>query len=194
MPFSIPRCVPAALAATSVAAQAAAAASLPPQPLMPRNECMEGADKVCYGIDGGQSQNLDVEMVQYAALYLRYLGQTSGKKPARYTMPALGAGEGGCQEWAIALPKGTGILLLAKHTNPSFASSVTYEDMADSIDGSEGATDAERKAALLGCGTNGGQRGVVAKSSNPAYQTQEYKSTGAKPEGIVIKLIGAPDF
>ncbi|KAL8289535.1 hypothetical protein RB597_001242 [Gaeumannomyces tritici] len=190
MTFSVPRCVLAALAATPAVAQAAAtaaAASLPPpQLLMPRNQCMEGADKICYGIDGGQSQ------VQYAALYLRYPGQTSGKKPRalhharprswRGRLPGMGH---------RALPKGTSILLLAKHTDPAITSSVTYEDMADSIDRGEEATDSKREAALLGCGANGGQRGVVVKSSNPAYQTPEYKGTGVKPEGIVIKLIGA---
>ncbi|KAL8345404.1 hypothetical protein RB601_005442 [Gaeumannomyces tritici] len=142
MTFSVPRCVLAALAATPAVAQAAATAAAaplpPPQLLMPRNQCMEGADKIYYGIDGGQSQ------VQYAA-------------------------------------------------DLSITSSVTYNDMADSIDGGEDATDSKRDAALLGFGANEGQRGVVAKSSNPAYQTPEYKDTGAKPEGIVIKLIDASD-
>ncbi|KAL8404763.1 hypothetical protein RB594_009584 [Gaeumannomyces avenae] len=198
MTFSVPRCVLAALAATPAVAQAAAtaaAASLPPsQLLMPRNQCMEGADKICYGIDGGQSQNLDVEMVQLRGPVPPLPWETERQKAPRATPcppsePARAATRNGHR----ALPKGTGIRLLVKHTDPSITSSVTYEDMADSVDGGEDATDSKHEAAVLGCGANEGQRRVVAKSSNPAYQTPEYKDTGANSEGIVIKLIGAPD-
>ncbi|KAF1730498.1 hypothetical protein CRV24_009961 [Beauveria bassiana] len=43
-------------------------------------------------------------------------------------------------------------------------------------------------SSLYGCGTNGGQMGVTADLSNPLYNAPEYKNSGAKPEGIIIKI------
>ncbi|ATY61533.1 hypothetical protein A9K55_008733 [Cordyceps militaris] len=47
-------------------------------------------------------------------------------------------------------------------------------------------------APIYGCGTNGGQMGVTPDLSNPLYNTPEYKKSGAKPEGIVVKIVKAP--
>ncbi|EJP67394.1 uncharacterized protein BBA_03968 [Beauveria bassiana ARSEF 2860] len=44
-------------------------------------------------------------------------------------------------------------------------------------------------SSLYGCGTNGGQMGVTADLSNPLYNAPEYKNSGAKPEGIIIKIV-----
>lgn len=42
--------------------------------LVARNPCGEGPDRVCYGVSGGESQNLDIEDIKYVADYLRCLG------------------------------------------------------------------------------------------------------------------------
>ncbi|TLD20772.1 hypothetical protein PspLS_08664 [Pyricularia sp. CBS 133598] len=79
-------------------------------------------------------------------------------------------------------------MLLAKHIDQSITSSVTYEDLVYTIDGGEFAIEKERNAALFGYQGNGGQRRVITKANNPAYQTAEYKKSRVKPEGIVMKL------
>lgn len=42
--------------------------------LAPRS-CGEGTQKICYGVDGGESQDLNVDDIQYVAEYLRYIGE-----------------------------------------------------------------------------------------------------------------------
>jgi hypothetical protein len=67
-----------------------------------------------------------------------------------------------------------------------------YEDIATTIDGGEGATAAQRKAALIGCAQNGGQMGVVVDTKNAAYSSTVFKNSKAKADGIVIKLVKLP--
>lgn len=89
-----------------------------------------------------------------------------------------------CAEWGLTVPNAGSVLTLAKHINPRVTSSVLYEDLATAIDGG--------KDALGSCGAHGGQVGVVANMSNPLYGTKGYNDGGAKPEGIIIKLVKAP--
>ncbi len=67
---------------------------------------------------------------------------------------------------------------------------ILYEDLAMAIDGGKGSSD-KGQNELLGCGKDGGQMGVMANTSNPLYNMAEYKSNGAKPNGIIIKLVKA---
>jgi len=120
--------------------------------------------------------------------YLRYTGDSAEPGPsARWTMPS----GFDCAEWTVDIPGAGTVLLLAKHINPRITSSVLYADMADTIDGGVDGTEEAKKASLMGCGTGGGMLGVKADAKNPAYNTDEYKATKAKPEGIILKVVKA---
>ncbi|KAM3537856.1 hypothetical protein ARSEF1564_009223 [Beauveria bassiana] len=147
--------------------------------------CSEGPKLICYGendntvAEAGGSQGLDPEDVRYVAAYLRWLGEANEGAAKFWTM----ARADDCAEWTLPVPNGGKVLALAKHTSPWLTSPVLYEDMATAIDGDKG---------LLRCGKQGGQVGVVANLKNPMYNTEEYKKSGAKPGGILLKLVKAP--
>jgi hypothetical protein len=152
-----------------------------------KRACGETAALVCYGTNGGQSQNLDPEDIEYTAAYLRYLAQTSNNP--LWTMPP----GFDCEEWGLPIFGAGTVLGLAKHINPRTNSSVTYTDIAATIDGGEGATAAQKAASLLGaCGKNGGQVKVTVNPNDPAYKTPAYIASGAKPQDIIIKLVRDP--
>ncbi|OAR02248.1 hypothetical protein LLEC1_06210 [Akanthomyces lecanii] len=155
--------------------------------ILPRAACGEGAQKLCYGVNGGQSQDLDPEDIQYVAQYLRYLNEQNTGKDKFWTMPKAVD----CAEWSLPVANGGTVLALAKHISNRELSSILYEDLARAIDGGENSPD-KGQNELLGCGKNGGQMGVTANTSNPLYNTADYKSSGAKPDGIIIKLVKAP--
>ncbi|KAM3499439.1 hypothetical protein MY10362_007303 [Beauveria mimosiformis] len=149
--------------------------------------CSEGPKLICYGDNdnadsdagAGGSKDVDLEHVRYVAAYLRWLGEANDGAAKFWTM----ARADDCAEWTLPVPDGGMVLALAKHTSPWLTSSVLYEDMATAIDGDKG---------LLRCGKQGGQVGVAANLKNPMYNTEEYKKSGAKPEGILLKLVKAP--
>lgn len=152
-------------------------------------QCGEGAQQICYGLDGGSPQNIDLEDLQYVADFLCFTGQTNAGGPgAFYTMPASVF----CAEWSIEVPGAGTVLPLAKKNNARITSSVLFTDIADAIDGGVGATEEQKKAALMGCAANGGQIGVKTDPANPLYNTKEYKDSKAKPEGIVLKIVRTP--
>lgn len=158
-----------------------------PRALVTRS-CDETAALVCYGVDGGTAQDLDPDDISYAAAYLRYLADEAGTDPL-WTMPT----EFDCSEWTL-LPSGDGtVLALAKHIVPRTNSSVTYYDLANTIDGGTDATAAQLAASLLGaCGANGGEVAVTVDATDPAYLTADYLASGAKPQDIVVKLVRDP--
>ncbi|KAM0668139.1 hypothetical protein ACQRIT_000630 [Beauveria bassiana] len=147
--------------------------------------CSESPKLICYGendnavADAGGSQGLDPKHVRYVAAYLRWLGEANEGAAKFWTM----ARAHDCAEWTLPVPNGGTVLALAKHTSSWLTSSVLYEDMATAIDGDKG---------LLRCGKQGGQVGVAANLKNPMYNTEEYKKSGAKPEGILLKIVKAP--
>ena len=150
--------------------------------------CGEKANRVCFGVDGGTSQDIDPSDLQYAADFLRYMIQDD--PGALWTMPGGGFD---CDEWMLPVEGAGTVLALAKHISPRINSSVLYTDIAATIDGGgEQASDQDRKESLLGaCGMHGGMVGVKANMSNPAYNSAEYKNSKAKPEGIIIKIVKA---
>lgn len=156
-----------------------------------RSQCGEGPKRVCYGVDGGESQDLNTDDIQYVADYLRYLDEQNSGAAKFWTMPKE-TKIGECAEWTLPIDDGASVLALAKHISPRTTSSVLFLDLADAIDGGLNATPDQKKAALAGCGTHGGQYGVTANTSNPLYSSDDYKKLGAKPEGIIIKLVKAP--
>ncbi|KAF1817735.1 uncharacterized protein K489DRAFT_328891 [Dissoconium aciculare CBS 342.82] len=167
------------LAAFSTAAAGAA--------LTAQGNCGETEQRVCYGVDSGVSQDVNLDDVQYAADYLRYLGTSNKGLDAMWKMPAA---VGNCDEWQLPVDYPGTVLSLAKHIVPRYAAYVLYTDIADAIDGGETASAAQKKQALLGgCGVHGGMVGVKTNSSNPAYNTDEYKKTKAKPTGLLVKIV-----
>jgi hypothetical protein len=172
-----PNFFPSWLMTTSIITIASASPAL-----LFRQSCDEGNKRVCYGIDGGTSQNLDPADVEYVASYLRFVGESNTEANARWTMPASGSA---CEEWAIAVPGAGTVLALAKHTTPFVATSVLYDDLASTIDAIGG---------ILECNESGGQMPVMVNKTNPAYSSAEYKATKARPDGITIKLVRDPSF
>ncbi|OTA97429.1 hypothetical protein M434DRAFT_7907 [Hypoxylon sp. CO27-5] len=154
-----------------------------------RRSCGETAALVCYGVDGqGTSQDLDLDDISYVAGYLRYLADTAGGSPL-WTMPP----EFDCSEWSLPVFGAGTVLALAKHINPRTNSSVTYYDIARTIDGGADATPDQVAGSLLGkCGTNGGEVAVNVDTTDPAYSTPEYIASGAKPRDIIVKLVRDP--
>lgn len=156
-------------------------------PLASRATCGETAARVCFGVDGGTAQNIATDDIEYAAGYLRYLADNNADP--LWTMPP----EFGCSEWTIPIDGAGSVLALAKHIAPRTNSSVTYYDLARTIDGGPNATPEQRAASLLGaCGGNGGMMGVTVDASDPAYNTPEYIASKAKHQDIIVKLVKAP--
>ncbi|KAM3512579.1 hypothetical protein MY11210_003754 [Beauveria gryllotalpidicola] len=142
--------------------------------------CSESPKLICYGDGGGGSQDLDPEHVRYVAGYLRWLGSANDGAAKFWTMTRADD----CAEWTLPVPNGGTVLALAKHTSPWLTSSVLYEDLATAVGGGG--------KGLLSCGKQGGQVGVAPNLTNPMYDTEEYRKSGAKPEGILVKLVKAP--
>lgn len=143
-------------------------------------DCNDTDQRICYGAPSGTSQGLDVEDVAYVAAYLR-------QQDGLLTMPT---GKIDCSDWFL-YQSGT-VLVLSKHISQSLNSSVSYRDVADTIDGGESASDADKKNALIGCAEHGGQTLVKTNPNNLAYTTDEYKQNHYTPRGIIIKLVKAP--
>jgi hypothetical protein len=155
--------------------------------LLPSATCGEKAAQVCYGKPDGTAQNVNLDDLAYVAAYLRYYGQSTDP-PQALTIPATSPFE--CAEWSLYV-SGT-VMALAKHINPKVNSTVLFEDIANTIDGGETATDAQKKASLTGCGQNGGSVGVLVNKANPYYATDAFKKSGATTDGLIIKIVKAP--
>ena len=162
------------------------AAAVAPMLTLAQN-CDEGSKLVCYGKPAGTAQNINLEDLEYIVAGFRMATEDG---PQFYTMPANPTLKG-CDEWMMGEPVGS-VLVLAKHTSNRANSSVSLDEIADTIDGGVNATPEQRAKSIMGCGTNGGQFIVQANASNPVYQTDEYKALGAKPGNIVIKVVHAP--
>lgn len=150
-------------------------------------QCGETEAKVCFGVGGGSSQDLNVDDIKYVADYLRYISDSNQGDAKFWKMPKAVD----CAEWSLPVNRAGSVLALAKHITPRTASSVLYEDLATAIDGGLKSTDGG-KNELLGCGKNGGMMGVKANLTNALYHTKEYIASGASPDGILIKLVKAP--
>lgn len=53
--------------------------------------------------------------------------------------------------------------------------SVTFDDIANTIDGGANSTLEQKAAALHSCDTNGGQVGVEVNTMDPRYQQRQFK-------------------
>lgn len=155
---------------------------------IPSAACDEDNRKICYGKDGGVSQDLTLDDVQYVADHLRYLATTNSGDQQFWNMPKSNT----CDEWALPVPRSGSVLALAKHIAPTVNSSVLFEDLARAVDGGDPATKEQHAKALIGCGKNGGQVAVTPNGGDARYKSEGYKASGAEPRGIIIKLVKAP--
>ncbi|KAH7350435.1 hypothetical protein BKA66DRAFT_503964 [Pyrenochaeta sp. MPI-SDFR-AT-0127] len=152
--------------------------------------CGETATLVCYGgTNGGTSQNIDTADIEYAGAYLRHLADTAGNP--LWTMPP----ETDCSEWSLPIFDAGTVLALVKHITPRSNSSITYYDIARTIDGLErdGSTKSSNPSLLSACATNGGQLGIVPDTTNEAYTSASYKASKATPSGLIVKLVRDPN-
>ncbi|KAK4451532.1 hypothetical protein QBC34DRAFT_401272 [Podospora aff. communis PSN243] len=154
--------------------------------------CGEPTKRICFGPDGGDSQNVDIEDIKYAATVVRGMIKDPKKNfsGAFWNMPA---GDFGCAEWMVEIPDSGTVLTLIKKVSPRSNSSVLFDDVANTIDGGPNPTEEQLSKSLLGCGTNGGMIGIQWNSSNPIYTSERYLATGAKPDGLIMKLVRAPN-
>jgi len=144
----------------------------------------------CYTeANGATPQNVDVADIKYVASDLRTYGrnQTRGQGPRLFHMPYTSTPALPCNE--VTIYQHGSVKAIAKHINDTIWSTVTYEDIATTLDGGPDATDAERSRAIVGCLSNGGSLGVLVNATNGAYSSPVYKAIGGKPEGILIKIV-----
>lgn len=94
---------------------------------------------------------------------------------------------GECAEWTLPIDYGGSILALSKHITPRHTSSILLSALANAINGSESAINDQKRAALIGCGANGGQFGVTADTSN-LYASDEYTKSGPSPRVSLSSL------
>lgn len=179
--------IPALGLTSAIRASRSTTFNLDTHPTITKRACGETANRVCFGVGGGTAQNIDQADIEYAAAYVRYLADNNNNP--LWTMPT----EFDCSEWSLPVADAGTVLVLAKHVKPRTNSSVTYYDLARTIDGGADATPAQKAASLLGaCGSGGGMQGVTVNASDPAYKTPAYIASGAKPQDIIIKLVRAP--
>jgi hypothetical protein len=171
--------------------------------------CGEKADRVCFGKDGGEAQDVELEDIEYAAIALRSQSTLPNGTTAFWTSKMCTSLERDlnyselltilqvprdfdCAEWMLPAPSGGTLIALAKHVNPRVASSVLFDDIANTIDGGEFATAAQKQAKLLGCARGGGMLGVKVNTSNPAHNTATYKDSKASHGRILINIVRTP--
>jgi hypothetical protein len=146
----------------------------------------EPVKRICYNEAGATPQNISLKEIAYVAGYLRFYGSQAGN-PQFYTMPLPEADN--CAEWQVTTKGSTWVM--AKLVGDD-AASVTFDDIANTIDGGAKATTAQKAAALYGCDINGGQVGVKVNTTDPRYQQEQFKNGTYTNQGIIIKLVRNP--
>lgn len=95
-------------------------------------------------VSGGESQQLDLEDIQYIADSLRYISDNNQGAAKFWNMPKAID----CAEWSLPVSCDCTVLALAKYINPRLDSGILYEDLAATIDGGKGASDEAKKASV----------------------------------------------
>ncbi|KFA45430.1 hypothetical protein S40293_11526 [Stachybotrys chartarum IBT 40293] len=142
--------------------------------------------RICYNETGATPQNITLQEINYVAGYLRFYGRQPGN-PQFYTMRYPEADN--CAEWQVTMRGSTWVMAKLVGDNQA---SITFDDLATTIDGGPGATAAQRAAALVGCNTAGGQMGVQLNTTDPRYQQPQFLDGTFSNTGIVIKLVRNP--
>jgi hypothetical protein len=165
-----------AMTALALAANQAAAFCFAPEP----------EKRICYSEAGAKPQNITLQEIAYVAGYLRFYGSQPGN-PQFYTMAHPEADN--CAEWQVTTKGSTWVMAKLVGDDPA---SITFDDLANTIDGGSGATAAQKQAALYGCNTAGGQMGVKLNTTDPRYQQEQFKDGTYTNKGIIIKLVRNP--
>ena len=147
----------------------------------------EPATRICYNETGATPQNITLGDISYVAEYLRFTASQDSSSDF-YTMSLPAADN--CTEWQVTTRGSTWVM--AKLVG-NVAASVTFDDLANSIDGGTGADNATKAAALYGCDTAGGQMGVVVDADDARYQQAQFTNGTFTNEGIIVKLVRNPD-
>ncbi|KAK2006819.1 hypothetical protein LZ32DRAFT_594826 [Colletotrichum eremochloae] len=147
-----------------------------------RRACYDQTELLyCYNGEFDTPQEVDPADVTYIASYLRAYGRET-RNGRLLNMNMEDAAD--CGEWSL-YARGTA-LAVAKKVNMTYDSSVLFEDVANTIDGGTGAI---RRNGIYRCGADGGSLGVVVNTTHPSYSLPSYVATGAKPAGIVVKIV-----
>ncbi|KAK0673187.1 hypothetical protein QBC41DRAFT_312284 [Cercophora samala] len=200
----------------ALAAQAVSAALLPIEArgqLMAR-ECYPGEIQTlfCYKRGQGTPQNVEVNDIAAAASALRQWGMEWREKLDQNGNPVFDDNglsieepfyrylemntttAPNCGEWTIFRVRS--VLVAAKLMVRRKNAVVWYNDIANAIDGGEFASDADKKAAIIGCGTDGGSREVKATVAHEAYDPYRaaFNDGTKSPTDIVIKIVEDIDW
>jgi hypothetical protein len=143
--------------------------------------------RICYSDPGATPQNVNLKEVEFTAKYLRFYASQK-VNPSFFTMKVADADN--CAEWVVTTKGGT--MIIAKLVGEQDAS-IAFDDLANTIDGGDKAKADQKSMALLGCGTAGGQMGVIANGTNPLYQSKNFLGGGFTNKGIIIKVVRNPD-
>ncbi len=158
----------------------------PVQGLAPRScYTTETPNKLCYTAPANVPQDVLVDDVLFIASYLRSYG-AQVRTGRLFNMAAADTPD--CGEWLV-YAHGTA-QAFAKHIDSKVNSSVLFADIATTIDGGANANAAEKAAALIGCGTDGGSLGVTVNATNPAYKGSTYPA-GYTTSGTLIKIVAS---
>jgi hypothetical protein len=147
----------------------------------------EPTARICYNGTGATPQNITLGDISYVAEYLRFTASQDSSSDF-YTMSLPAADN--CTEWQVATRGSTWVM--AKLVG-NVAASVTFDDLANSVDGGAGADNVTKAAALYGCDTAGGQMGVVVDTGDARYQQAQFTNGTFTNEGIIVKLVRNPD-
>lgn len=146
--------------------------------------------KVCY-TGGATSQNLTVQHIKYAADDLRYRWMRNKGKPASVNILPKGPSR---VELPIGLIETMSVIVMAEQVDPKITSATSLLDIANAIDGGKNASEDQKKAALMGCGEDGGQMAVVLHETYRRYNDDVFKNHDAWPYTCIIKLVRNTDY
>lgn len=144
------------------------------------HQCEPGR-RICYGAQGNEIFKMDIEEIKFVASWFRRMGRKHG---IWLSMPP----DSTCVEWVLDTPS-RNMTVWAKHVRPRMGSRVTFQDIANTIDGGRHASEDAKRRSLLGCGAYGGSSGVKVNLTAAAYKSETFKKSKSRAKGIVLKIV-----
>ncbi|KAK0763341.1 hypothetical protein N5P37_004328 [Trichoderma harzianum] len=138
---------------------------------------LERANRIYYNETRATPQNILLKEIAYVAGYMRFYGSQPGN-PQFYTMPWPDADN--CVKWQVTTKGSTWVMAILVGNDTA---SVTFDDIANTVDGGAKSTLEQKAAALHSCDTNGGQVGVKVNTMDPRYQQRQFKDWNLHPPG-----------